>query len=44
MSELLPGAAQEGVHGPRAVHVHEGVEDHIPIYRRQHQAEGAATD
>ena len=33
MAELLPGKAWQGVSHPRAVYFHEGMEDHLPIYR-----------
>ncbi|KAM3353864.1 hypothetical protein ACQJBY_024828 [Aegilops geniculata] len=35
-AELLPGAAGQGAHGPRALPVYEGLEDGVPLHRRQH--------
>uniref|UniRef100_A0A8R7U194 Uncharacterized protein n=1 Tax=Triticum urartu TaxID=4572 RepID=A0A8R7U194_TRIUA len=36
---LLPGAAGQGAHGPRALHLHEGLEDGLPLHRHQHQGQ-----
>lgn len=39
-AELLPGAARQGADDPRALHLHEGVEDDLPLHRHQHQGQG----
>jgi hypothetical protein len=42
-AELLPGAARQGADDPRALHLHEGVEDDLPLHRHQHQGQGERT-